>query len=174
MQALKRIPLLLGLGAISLFPLDQAVAAGQTPPTPVEWSVDLPANYFKENSCPFPIRVSLKGKGATLVLPGGRLIITAPYQNATISNIDSDNPATPEYDPAKQVTLNVTGASHQVTTPNGDVITTATGRNLLGDPVAGLVLAIGEFTYAFDAGGNLIQPLQGQGQLQDICAMIAQ
>ena len=91
-----------------------------------EWSVDLAANSFK--NCPFAIRVSLKGKGAVLNLPGGRLIITAPYQNVTIGNSETDNPATPEYDPTRQVTLNVTGASHQITTSNGDVVTTATGR----------------------------------------------
>jgi hypothetical protein len=172
MQALKRIPLLLGLGAISILPLCQVVVAGQTPPEPVEWSVDVAANTFK--NCPFAIRVTVKGKGAVLNLPGNRLIITAPYQNVTIGNSDTDNPATPEYDPTSQVTLNITGASHQITTPNGDVVTTATGRNLLGDPEAGLVLAIGEFSYAFDAGGTLIQPLQGKGQLQDVCAMVAQ
>jgi hypothetical protein len=66
------------------------------------------------------------------------------------------------------------GRLASIITANGDVVTTATGRNLLGDPEAGLVLAIGEFRYAFDAGRNLLQPLQGKGQWQDICAMVAQ
>jgi hypothetical protein len=34
------------------------------------------------------------------------------------------------------------------------------------------VLAIGNFSFVFDAGGNLIQPLEGKGQLIDACALI--
>jgi len=75
-------------------------------------------------------------------------------------------------DPTKQVSLNITGSFHQTTTLNGTVVTTATGRNLLTDPFAGVVLAIGKFTFAFDAAGNLIQPLQGKGQLIDLCALL--
>ena len=51
-------------------------------------------------------------------------------------------------------------------------VTESTGRSLLFDPQAGFVLAIGNFSYVFDAGGNLIQPLEGLGQLIDACAMI--
>ena len=71
-----------------------------------------------------------------------------------------------------QVTLNVTGAFHQTTEANGDVVTVVTGRNLLGDPEAGFVLAIGNFSFAFDANNNLIQPLAGKGTLTDICGLI--
>ena len=75
-------------------------------------------------------------------------------------------------DTLKQVTLNVTGAFHQTTNENGDVVTVVTGRNFLTDPFAGVVLAIGNFSFAFDAGGNLIQPLAGRGTLTDICGLI--
>jgi hypothetical protein len=48
-----------------------------------------------------------------------------------------------------------------------------TGRNLLTDPVAGVVLALGNFSFAFDANGNLVQPLTQQGGLLiDICALL--
>jgi hypothetical protein len=53
------------------------------------------------------------------------------------------------------------------------VETVATGRNLLGDPDAGLVIAIGDFSFVFDAKGNLIQPLTGEGQLIDVCEALA-
>ena len=72
----------------------------------------------------------------------------------------------------KTVSLVVTGAFHQSTLENGDVVTVVTGRNLLGDPEAGMVLAIGTFSFVFDAGGNLIQPLAGQGKLVDVCDLI--
>jgi hypothetical protein len=62
---------------------------------------------------------------------------------------------------------------HQSTQSNGDVVTLATGRNLLGDPVAGFVLSIGNFSFVFDASGNLIQPLMGQGQLINVCKLIS-
>jgi hypothetical protein len=71
------------------------------------------------------------------------------------------------------VTLNVTGAFHQTTTRDGSVVTVTTGRSLLFDPQAGFVLAIGHFSFVFDADQNLIQPLEGQGQLVDACALIA-
>jgi hypothetical protein len=53
------------------------------------------------------------------------------------------------------------------------VVTVVTGRNLLFDPFAGFVLAIGRFSYAFDAEGILIQPLEGIGRLIDICELLA-
>jgi hypothetical protein len=56
---------------------------------------------------------------------------------------------------------------------NGDVVTVLTGLNVAGDPEAGFVLAKGRFSYVFDADGNLIQPLQGEGQLIDICTLLS-
>jgi hypothetical protein len=53
------------------------------------------------------------------------------------------------------------------------VVTMATGRNLLGDPDAGFVLAIGNFSYVFNAQGKLVQPLKGEGQLTDICGLLS-
>jgi hypothetical protein len=61
--------------------------------------------------------------------------------------------------------------SHQTELANGTVVTVVTGRNLLFDPFAGFVLAIGRFNYAFDAEGILIQPLEGIGRLIDICEL---
>jgi hypothetical protein len=44
------------------------------------------------------------------------------------------------------------------------------------DPEAGVVLTIGNFTYVFDADGNLIQSFEdtdGNGQVIDVCALLA-
>ena len=46
------------------------------------------------------------------------------------------------------------------------------GRNLLSDPVAGTVIAIGNFSFVVDAEGNLVQPLEGEGPLIDVCALL--
>jgi hypothetical protein len=138
-------------------------AQNGTPPNNVTFTVvvspgDPPA------SCAFPISISAEGKGKTIELPGGAtFIFTSPNLNATVSNLDT----------AKQVSLNITGSFHQTTEPDGTVVSVATGRNLLIDPVAGVVLAIGNFSFAFDAAGNLTQPLTMQGgSLINLCALI--
>ena len=139
-----------------------AVAARQAPPLPVKGSQDLEAGAVF-GRCDFPIRFELSGKAQTLVLPDGRFIFTSPGLTATLTNLDH---------PENQETLSITGAFHQTTLENGDVVTVATGRNILGDPEAGFVLAIGNFSYVFDEEGNLVQPLEGEGQLIDICTLL--
>jgi hypothetical protein len=145
-----------------------AVAArqepAQEPPLPVKGSQVLPAGAVFGN-CDFPILFELSGKAQTLVLPDGRFIFTSPGLTATLTNLDPNGNQETE-------TLSITGALHQTTLENGDVVTVATGRNILGDPEAGFVLAIGNFSYVFDAKGNLIQPLEGEGQLVDICTLL--
>ena len=84
--------------------------------------------------------------------------------DVTITNLDT---------PENQATFNITGSFHQTTTENGQVTTILTrGRNLLSDPVAGTVIAIGNFSFVFDAEGNLVQPLEGKGRLIDVCALL--
>jgi hypothetical protein len=132
------------------------------PPSRIEESFDEPAGSF--NNGAFDVRISEAGKAKTINLPGERFITTSPGLDATLTNLSN---------PSKTVTLNITGAMHQSTTQTGDILTVATGRNLLGDPVAGLVLAIGNFSFVFDKNGVLVQPLIGHGQLIDVCALIA-
>jgi hypothetical protein len=55
------------------------------------------------------------------------------------------------------------------------VVIVATGRNLIADPVASImVLTIGTFKYVFDpiAGAPVLTDLSGAGQVIDVCAMI--
>src|SRR6266481_1718455 len=104
---------------------------------------DLPA------SCAFPVQVSMQGKGKMLTLPGNRVIFTSPGLEATVRNLA---------DPSKVVRLNITGSFHVTTKPDGSQVYVITGRNLVLDADAGVVVAIGNFGFAFDAGKNLIQP----------------
>jgi hypothetical protein len=138
-----------------------ASAARQEPPFPVEQNFVLEAGAVF-GRCDFPIQFELSGKGQTLALPGGRFIFTSPGLTATLTNLENGN----------QETFTITGALHQTTLENGDVVTVATGRNILGDPEAGFVLAIGNFSFVFDKKGNLVQPLEGEGQLIDICGLL--
>jgi len=102
----------------------QPATANPNPPTVVDFSIDLPADFAAPGQCAFPFRLSLNGKGKTIVLPGGRFIFTSPGLDVTVTNLD---------EPSKQVTLNVTGAFHQTTRANGDIVTVVTGRNFLTD-----------------------------------------
>jgi hypothetical protein len=147
--------------AIGVFPVAASSPANNgTPPAPVdETPFIVPAGSF----CPFDLQIALTGKAKNITLPNDRFIYTAPGQDVTLTNLS---------DPSKQVMLNITGSFHVTTMANGHQVWVSTGRSLLGDPVAGLVLAVGRFTWTSDAQGNNIMPLSGTGQLADICAML--
>jgi hypothetical protein len=140
--------------------LARAGSGRGSPPVPFSRSFIVPGGSIP--GCDFDVEVSVNGLGGEIDLPGNRFIFTAPQLTATLRNLQNGG----------SVTLNITEAFHQSTDQNGDIITVATGRNLLGDPVAGFVLAIGHFSFVFDSNGNLIQPLTGQGQLIDVCGLI--
>jgi hypothetical protein len=129
-------------------------------PTDVDQTpFEIPAGVF----CDFALRVEPSGKVKTIELPGGRTIFISPGFAWTFTNLDT----------GKREAFRIPGSFHQTILENGDVETVVTGRNILGDPIAGLVLAIGRFSFVFDAEGNLIQPLQGTGRLIDICEVMA-
>jgi hypothetical protein len=105
--------------------------------------------------------VDVVEKSGVINLPNGGFISTSPAMSATLTNGS---------DPSRSVTLNITGSFHVF---NDGTVWIVKGRNLLGDPIAGLVLAIGNFSFVFDAAGNLIQPLTGTGELVDVCKLIS-
>jgi hypothetical protein len=113
-------------------------------------------------SCDFPFRLDFSGKAKTIDRPGDVFIFTSPDLNVTVTNLEN----------GKQATFNITGTLEQTTLANGDVVTVARGRNFLIDPEAGTVIAIGDFSFVFNAKGELIQPLEGEGQLIDVCAAL--
>jgi hypothetical protein len=118
---------------------------------------------FFPGHCSFPIRLELSGKGKVITLPDERRILTSPALFVTVTNVDT----------GEQATFNITGTFHETTNlETGEVTTVVTGRNLLFDPGAGVVLTIGEFTYVFDRKGNLIQAFEGNGQVIDVCALL--
>jgi hypothetical protein len=122
--------------------------------------IDLPAGTVCSD---FAVRLEENGTFKTLELPGDRLIMANPDLTATLTNLET----------GKEVTLVITGAFHQTTDEDGNVVTKVTGLNILLDPEAGFVLAKGDFSFVFDAEGNLIQPLEGKGQLTDICELLS-
>jgi hypothetical protein len=116
----------------------------------------------------FPLEFALSGKSKEIDLPDDRFIFLSPGLEATLTNLD---------DPSNSLTLNITGSFHQTTLEDGSVLTEFDGRNLLADPFIddgepGLVLAIGHFSIIFDAAGNLVQPLQGQGQVVNVIDLL--
>ena len=114
-------------------------------------------------SCDFPIRLQVSGKGKTITQPDGSLIFTSPGLDVTATNRQN----------GEQARFSITGTFFESTNPeNGDVTTVITGRNLLFDPDAGIVLLSGNFSFVFDAEGNLVQPLEGKGRLIDVCALL--
>jgi hypothetical protein len=115
--------------------------------------------------CEFPMDIVISGQTKTIEQGNGGEIITSPGAFATVTN-----EATGE-----QATFNITGSFHNtLDTPEPGLVTTeASGRNFLFDPVAGTVLAIGNFNYVTDANtGANVQPLDGKGQLIDVCALL--
>jgi hypothetical protein len=139
-------------------------AEAQGPPTDIDETPFLiNRELFGPGACAFDVLAQQSGKQKQIVLPGGRTLFIFPGNTITLTN-----PAN-----GKQETFVITGSFHQTVLENGDVVTVATGRNALLDPEAGFVIAIGDFSYVFDAAGNLIQPLQGTGQRINICELLA-
>jgi hypothetical protein len=125
---------------------------------------------FFPGTCDFPLQLELSGKAKTIELPDGGVvgvtsIDTSPGLHVTITNVDT---------PENQATFNITGSFHHTTDPvTGQVTTLATGRSLLSDPVAGTVIAIGNFTIVYNSDFTVATPLEGEGQLIDVCALLA-
>jgi hypothetical protein len=117
--------------------------------------------------CDFDVRVVITGKIKTIALPNGGTITTAPAQNVTITNLETN----------KSATFNVTGVRFD-SPPGADgiVYSVITGRNLAFDP-AGTFLNIGRFTFAIDTTTGeqfpIVQPQQGKGQAIDVCALLS-
>jgi hypothetical protein len=116
-------------------------------------------------ACGFPFSLEFSGKAKTIKLPNGGTIATSPGLDVTVTNLEQ---------PENQATFNITGTVlTRTAAQNGDVETVLRGRNFAIDPEAGTVVAIGRFSFVFDAEGNLVQPLSGNGRLIDICELLS-
>ena len=164
---MKRAIVLLALSVILVLTMaaPTVLARSDNGKAPEPVSADFTVNPGDQGgSCDFPIRLVVSGKGKTITLPNGSRIITSPGLFVTVTNL-----ATPE----NQTTLNITGTFHETTAANGDVTTRITGRNLPFDPVKGINLTIGNFSFVFDKNGNLLQSFEGKGQVIDVCALLS-
>jgi hypothetical protein len=138
-------------------PAAELSRAGGSPPVPVNQT-------FTTNACgSFDVQVTVTGKAGTIVLPNGGLILTAPDEYVTFTNLS---------DPTKSVTLNLTGSAHVSFDANGNQIFMLTGRNGALTPLIGILFFIGNFTNVFDPNGNLIQGPTGNGQITQVCDLI--
>ena len=113
--------------------------------------------------CGFDVQGTIVGRQGVINLPSGGLIITAPAQYATFTNLS---------DSTKSVTVNLTGVFHVSFDQNGDTIYMVTGRNGLSDRSFGILLLVGDFTFVYDSNGNLVQGPTGNGQITSICDLI--
>jgi hypothetical protein len=137
-------------------------------PTPVDETPLVFDPLVFSESQDFQLEIAASGKMKEIDLPGDRVISVFPGEEATLTNLN---------DPSHSLTLNVTGSFHQTTLEDGSKLTEFDGRNLLSDPFIdhgepGLVLAIGHFSIIVDAAGNLVQPLQGQGQVVNVIDLL--
>ena len=161
---MKRIVLMM-VGILSALvmaaPMVAAQPNGEAPEDASGTIVVNPGDY--PGTCDFPYSLELSGKGKTIELPDGSLILTSPSLDVTITNLAND----------EQATFNITGSVHQSTSEDGDVETVLTGRNFAIDPVAGTTVVIGRFSFVFDAEGNLVQSQMGTGQRIDVCELLS-
>lgn len=132
---------------------------GQNPPQEDEFAITI------EGICTFPVLIEIAGKVKFIELSGGRTIIVSPRSFVTLTNLD---------EPSKQEVMPITGAFHETISPNGDIESVVTGRNLLVgfDPDALFVVTVGDFSFVFDENSNLIQPVTGNGRMIDICTLL--
>jgi hypothetical protein len=126
-------------------------------------------------TCTFPLRLDLSGKGKLIEHSNGvglTSISTSPGLDVTITN---------RANPENQATFNITGSI--VTSTNletGEVTQLFRGRNLIFDAEAGTNIAIGNFSFVSipvgvpgPEGDIIVQSLEGEGQLIDVCALLA-
>jgi hypothetical protein len=116
----------------------------------------------------FPLEFALSGQTKTIDLPDNHSIVVFPGADVTVTNGN---------DPSHSVTLNITGSDHQTTLENGDVLHELSGRNVVGDfkldgSEPDLLLIAGNFSYIVDSHNNLVQELEGQGQVVDVIDLL--
>jgi hypothetical protein len=112
------------------------------------------------------VEITVTGKSGVNELPGGATIITAPGQEATLTNVRT----------GESVTYVITGATHIDTSSPGLQVITSTGRNVLIVPEGdreGLYLTLGTVTFVLDDKGRQVSAFEGPGQVTDICALLA-
>jgi len=134
--------------------------AAAAPPDPVDVT-------FTNTDCGFPVEIHVVGKTKTIDHGGGRFIVPAPGQKATLKATGS----------GKTVEYVVTGTFHVQVMADGSQEFKVTGRNILFRPPplpgAGIFLTTGNFNFAVDENGNELRPFAGSGKVVNICDVLA-
>jgi hypothetical protein len=119
--------------------------------------------------CAFPVFVDVAGKSKEIGAPGDNSILIAPGLKATFTNTIT----------GKSVTYVITGATHNQTLANGNVVSTVTGRNAIVNSIEfnqtvrpGIFLVEG--TFRFELNGQIeVRVFSGTGKVTDVCAVLA-
>ena len=154
----------LGLAALALLAAavwaPARVRAQQSPPTTVKGTLTFAAGEI----CPFAIEIDFQGKGSVLRLPNGTriaTITTSPTLTATVTNLAT----------GEQVDLNIPGPTQTLATGEtvflGPALVIRSPK--FGDTQTGLVYVSGRYTFL----PGRVPPFSGQGQLIDVCALLA-
>ena len=155
---MKKTRALLGIAAgIGLTAVGAPAQAAPPEPVTINFPIEVGAEF---GSCDFPVDVVGTGKAKAIETPSGGVIGVSAKTKVTATNRDT----------GASVQYSINGTFHVTTDAVGNVVTKATGRNLLTDPDAGVVVTSGNFTFAFDPQGNLVQGLSGNGRIIDVCA----
>jgi hypothetical protein len=117
----------------------------------------------EKHACPdFAVHVEASGLEKIIVKPDGSLLIPHPGIIITLTNVE---------EPDNQVTLHNSFVLQEKPLPDGTTSEVILGRVLTGP---GLKLRVGRTTYRYDSDtGKLIEKLSTQGQVIDLCAILA-
>ena len=135
-------------------------ASSAEPPEPIEVSFEAPG------FCDFAVLVELTGKTKTIELPDGSLLITAPGQRITLTNLE---------EPDNKLSFGIQGTARQRELENGDLLVVGRGRNVLADPGEGMFLFIGRVKFIQSpTGGEFVDLtiLENKGKVIDLCAAL--
>jgi hypothetical protein len=121
--------------------------------------------------CGFPVQVAIEGKSKQLVLPGDRIRVIGASGSLTLTNLTS----------GRTERLVGGGTFQRTTLPNGNFEDVFTGHNAIAfdnsfvHPFANsFILVIGRFSLVVDpATGAIVEPLHGNGQIIDLCDLLA-
>jgi TolB-like protein len=112
------------------------------------------------SGCSFDVKATISGKTKEITLPSGGLIVTAPKQTATVTNVKT----------GKSVDYVVTGVFFITTDEDDNITFKARGRNLLTRS-NGIFLTSGNFSFTLLTKENVFIEFdtEGLGNVIDVC-----
>ena len=122
-----------------------------------ELNFTLPAEFLGAPE-PFLLKIDVDGWEKQIFQPDGDVIIIAPRQEVTLTNLDT----------GEAFTTNISGSTHRDYHPDGTYTDTYVGRHLNFDPEAGFVLIAGHFVATYAADGTVLEELSGSGRITSV------